>query len=153
MSDSDFQALLRRLGEAIGVASLEADDDNYCLLTVDDEREISIEFDAERDALILSIGCGTLRQPASVETLTELLAANYHWIGSGGGTLSLYGQGEVALQISVPVAQLEVEQLKDLLEALVHNAEFWCERLQAEGNGTTVEKSAVPDERWPGLRV
>lgn len=156
MPDTRFQTLLSRLGDVLGVANLEADEDDYCLLSVDGSLTLSIEFVAERDVLILGAGCGELPASPSAALLAELLRANHHWVGSGGGTLSLRGEPpELMLQLSVPAAQLSAGSLGEMLEAMVLNAEFWRERLVAgagaDGGGTLGEGhvGAV----WPGMRA
>lgn len=62
--------------------------------------------------------------------LRELLNANFYWTGSGGGTLSRNGHtGTVYLQVREPMSLVDLGRLKDLLHAIVMNAEFWRTRL------------------------
>ena len=149
MSKDYLNSLLSRVGELIGMHNLTADDDGYCLLRIDDQLDLSIEFDEDTESAILSATCGVLPEPPSPALLAEIIMANYYWIGSGGGTLALNGRNRTLyLQFREPMAQLDAPRLKDLLEALVMNAETWGRKLR---EAATAPASPAPEQAADGI--
>ncbi|MDQ5908201.1 MAG: hypothetical protein QG599_292 [Pseudomonadota bacterium] len=148
MSRTHFDSLLSRVGELIGVYDLAADSDGYCLVRIDDQLDLSIEFSEDADSAILSAACGVLPELPSPGLLAEILGANYYWIGSGGGTLALHGHSHTLyLQFREPLAHLDAARLKDLLEALVINAEAWSRKLHDAADApasSTPAQATVP---------
>ncbi|HOB61168.1 MAG TPA: type III secretion system chaperone [Candidatus Competibacteraceae bacterium] len=158
MARKHFDTLLSRVGDAIGVGNLEADADGYCLLRVDGQLELSIEFDEDSQSVILSAACGQLSATASSQILLELLSANFYWSGAGGSTLSVHGPTRtVYLQYRETIDHLDAPRLQDLLHAMLMNSETWSERLTALASGQAAPGAAVPmpvdPPPWGGIRV
>lgn len=158
MARAHFDTLLSRVGQAIGVANMEADADGYCLLRVDDRLELTIEFDEDTQSVILSAACGQLPETASSQVLMELLAANFYWSGAGGATLSLHTHTHTLyLQYREPLDHLDAPRLQDLLHALVLNSEAWNERLHTLVNTPAATGATSPPVTdpllWQGIRA
>ncbi len=130
MSRTVFDSLLSRVGVLTGIHDLVADEEGFCLIQVDGCLNLTLEYREDTDAIILGAVCGRLPDPAPASLLSEILEANYYWIGSGGGTLAVNANtGTLGLQFRESIERMEPERLKDLLEALVINAEHWTKRL------------------------
>lgn len=127
-----------RLGEELGIEQFEFDDDGYCLLRVDDAIDLAIELDEDSQSIILSADCGDLPSANREKVLQELLDANFYWAGSGGATFATNSQTDtVCLQAREAAAQLDLDRLRDLLLAMISNAEAWRQRLEDISAGRT----------------
>ena len=135
MSRENLEGLLRRLGASVGIDALGLDEEGCCALQVDGDL-VSIEFDEESQSAILTTACGPLPEAAREAALQAIADANFHWAGTGGGTLSTNSREAVVyLQYREPTIHLEGPRFELLLQALLHNAERWRKRLQALPSG------------------
>ncbi|WP_263769498.1 type III secretion system chaperone [Propionivibrio soli] len=158
MSRAAFDSLLSRAGVLAGIRDLVADEDGFCLVQVDGRLMLTLEYSQDADAVILGAVCGRLPEPAPASLLSEILEANYYWIGSGGGTLAINSPaGTLDLQFRESIERMEPERLKDLLGAMVINAERWQRRLDdfaaapsAQNDMTSSAKAQLPPA---GVRV
>ena len=146
MSKQNLQTLLQRIGETVGIPDLSLDDDNVSQLRVDGALDIMLEFFERTEQVVFTVRCGELGQNNRNAMLQEIAEANFHWIGGGGGTLSLNAEdGMVYLQFREPTAQLDQTRFEGLLQALIMNAEHWGTRLVA-GAVATDKPSALASE-------
>lgn len=143
MSQPHLQTLLTRLAEQLNIEGLQLDNTGYCLVTVDQKIDLSIEFNEETQSAIFTTLCGVL--PAEgcesrAAILLELLDANYYWAGSGGATLSTNSDlGTVYLQFRESAAQLDQARLEEILQALLDGTDFWQSKLLAPAPVDTTE--------------
>lgn len=141
MSETNLQTLLSKFGERVGIADLALDDDNYCMLRLDDALSLSIEFSPVGEQVIFTTRVGTLPGEQRNALLQAIAEANFHWAGTGGGTLSLNPQDDsVYLQFREASTQMDQQRFENLLQALVHNTERWAARLA----GPAPAASAAP---------
>lgn len=132
MSRTNLHTLLTRFGQKVGLPDIGLDDDNFCMLRLDGALDLSIEFVENGEYAIFSARCGALVQDDGAHALRIIAEANFHWAGTGGGTLSLNArENTVYLQYREPTAQMDQIRLENVLQALVNNAEHWIARLAA----------------------
>ncbi len=130
MNRTHAQSLVREMGAGLGLDGLALDADDHCLLQVGERVELSIEYDGEAHALVLTATGGRLPEAARERASLALLEANHYWTGAGGATLSCDPHnGTVYLQVREPADTLDSARLAGLVQALVGNAEYWHERL------------------------
>lgn len=154
MSKENLQALLGQLGQQIGLPGLALDDDDYCLLRVDAQLDVGLEFIDDQQALVLCARCGALTDHNRQRVLAEMADANFYWVGSGGGTLATNSrEGAVYLQYREATAHLTLERLEQLLHAVVSNAGFWHSRLAQADEAPAPPAPALPQDLHSGWRA
>lgn len=132
MPKNSLDTLLDQVAKLTGIPDLATDEEGFCLIQIDEQLDLSIEYHEDFGAVVLSITCGKLPQEPSIALLQEILEANYYWMGSGGGTLAINGiRRTLDLQFREPLDHLDAGHLKDLMEAMVINAEVWQQKLNA----------------------
>jgi hypothetical protein len=147
MDRNQANALVSRLGEAIGIADLALDDGGACTLVIDNGAIIvSLGHNAAAGALDL-MTCLDQVEPTPAN-LARLLQANFSWRGSGGATFALDPTGG-AVMLQRRIADATDDELKAALEALVATAEAWIKRFPDQQ--TAVDDSATADV--PTLRA
>ena len=145
MSEANLQTLLLKFGQRVGIADLALDDDNYCMLRLDDTLSLSIEFFAAGEQVIFTARVGTLPREQRNALLQAIAEANFHWAGTGGGTLSLNPQDDsVYLQFREASTQMDQQRFENLLQALVHNTERWAARLAGPAPATDAASQVNP---------
>lgn len=148
MSKQNLQTLLQRIGQMVGIADLALDEEGYCHLRLDGRLDISIEFLEDGEQAVFTARCGAYGEHNRAQALQQIADANFHWIGSGGGTLSTNSsEGMVYLQFRESTTQMDQARLEKLLQALVMNAERWAARLAAAAQApvqATVSDAALP---------
>ncbi|MDP3618709.1 MAG: type III secretion system chaperone [Ramlibacter sp.] len=138
MSQENLEIQLQRLAQAKGLPDLRLDADGHCMVRIDDQLDLTFQFEEDSQSLVLSVCCGKLPATRRERVLHALLDANFYWSGSGGATLSTNSaEGTVYLQLREPTAQLDADRLEDLLQALILNGEIWVARLaRLSGRGS-----------------
>lgn len=138
MSRANLQTLLARFGQKIGVPGLGLADDDFCMLRLDEALDLSVEFIEDGEYAIFSARCGVLARDGGAHALRIIAEANFHWAGTGGGTLSLNArENAVYLQYREPTGQMDQIRFENVLQALVNNAERWIAKLAAPAPAAT----------------
>lgn len=86
---AEAHSLISALGQAVGEASLQIDEEGLAFLPLSDEFFLHLQGDAERQCFIAFAVVGTLPHQPPVALLRRLLQANRFWRETGGATLSL----------------------------------------------------------------
>ncbi|HSI84235.1 MAG: type III secretion system chaperone [Candidatus Methylacidiphilales bacterium] len=130
MSRENLIALLGSLGERID-ADMTLDAEDHTLLQVDGRIDLAISFDEDTRSVLMVAKCGHLPTGNLQSLLLEVLAANFHWAGTGGATLAVDPhERTLHLQFREPTDQLDEDRLQLLLAAIVQNARKWADRLE-----------------------
>lgn len=133
MSLEQFQQLMKRLGEQIGVPNLKPHPQGLCSLRFDDRVTIDLEYDEEKDAFLLSSLVGVLKMADSKYFYDELLEANILWGGTGGATIGVDPASlAVFLCYQEQLKGASSEQFQQTIKKFSDAALFWNQRL-AEG--------------------
>lgn len=139
--------LLRELGQRLGLADLDLDEDGHAALAFDDVL-VDFEFDAAQEGrLLLYAYLGEPQGGEPAALLRAMLEANFFWRGTGGATLSLErATGGAVLALPVAIAGLDYGTFERTLEGFVAAAETWMKRLAA----AAAEPAAATEVRAPG---
>lgn len=163
MGKLDADLMLRHLGGGLGLEDLKLGDDSVCQLVFDQTLLVSIVFEPAHDQLNLNcpLAGNTMQQGYSVETLTQMLMANFLSHGCPGCHLSIASDGKPYLHSTVSLFDPSHEALRRSLENLLNQADIWTQRLQqgasaliasAPGQGSGVQQA--PHSRgWISGRV
>lgn len=85
----EAHALISALGQALGEASLQMDDEGLAFLPLSNEFFLHLQADPDRRCFIGFAVVGSLPVQPPVSLLKQLLQANRFWRETGGATLSL----------------------------------------------------------------
>src|SRR5690348_1867531 len=82
--------LLAILREPLGLADLSFDDNNQCVFVLDQKLVFLLNLDDVTDELVIGVMLGVLPEgEGHAALLRRLLAANYYWRLTQGGTIGL----------------------------------------------------------------
>lgn len=156
MSRENLDAVLEKCGRELNI-DLSLGEAGYTAFEVDGTIEIEMTFDEEEPAVLVCATCGKMPQEAEArnELLLDLLEANFHWIGTGGGTMSVNREENlVYLAFKEPTEKLDEDRMQTILRTIVDNAEQWHRRLttgdwKAEPSESRNDDDASPESAQP----
>ncbi|MET1117280.1 MAG: type III secretion system chaperone [Comamonas sp.] len=142
------QALVRTLGQRMGLRQFQLDAEGSCALTLDQRMVVSLQYRETESELWLytDLGPVPVRTPAFYE---KLLQANLFWQQTSGATLSLSADKppHAVLARPLPWMLLEDTSFGAAVEAFVHTLEAWQKQLQqaaeADTDANAAEKGSV----------
>jgi hypothetical protein len=142
---NSLESLVRRLGEATGLADLALDTEGGCTLIFDEQTVVEIRPNASRERVILSATVCDYRPERELPVLRELAAANFDGIGTGGAVLAANIRDRVVvLQHHEPLVGLEWPRFSALIAGVLDAAEFWRKRLDALPDGQSPTEVHLP---------
>jgi hypothetical protein len=116
--------LLKAFGVATGVPSLATEENGVCILVFDKRTRLYLVVDHSTGNLVLWSTLGAVPSDTAEATLRALMRANVFWTGTQGAILGLMPDSDdVVLSIRRPVAEVDVEGLRDLIELMVERIE------------------------------
>lgn len=130
---SDGRALLRALGERLGLPGLAFDEaSRTCALAFDRRLTVRLALDEPAGALVMFAVLGEPPAAARAALCEAMLRGNYLWRATAGATLSLDPEdGSALLARASPLAGLDAAALEAALTAFVNVAFAWADRLRA----------------------
>jgi hypothetical protein len=115
--------LLSAFSKMTGVPDLATEDNGVCLLVFDGRTRINLFADPASNDLVAWSNLGEAAE-GSAATLRALLRANLFGNGTRGGVLGMMPTNDdIVLSFRRPLATLDVEGLRDLIELAVETAE------------------------------
>ncbi len=128
---ADFNAILSELGTSIGLA-LEIDANGACLLKMESECQIQLEWNSETMSLQLFSKLGSLTDhlPTRKALLMSALKANRPDVGLPMILCYSDVHRQLMLYQSVNPTMIEVPQLLELIAAFEQQALIWIEALR-----------------------
>lgn len=127
-----LNGLLQDLARVIGLSDLTLDEANCIGFRFDDRVSVTIRLNPDWPQVELFADVGELPVDAAERRtrMLGLLRANAFWRETGGATLSVrLDERTILLATHTPLAQLDGLMFRNWLEAFVHTAEIWIERL------------------------
>ncbi len=141
MSDH-LNRLLTDFGKALGLDELSLDESGYCCLSFD-EVVVNIESVGDSSLVLLYSSLGVLPEDAGREVYGRLLAANYFFQETAGGTIGLEtASGAVAMTRVIDAVGMEVLDWEAAIKGFVDAAES-CAAL-CNGGSALREEIAEP---------
>ncbi len=125
-----YRALIRRLGERIGIAGLEASEENRCQLVFDEIFAVTIDVVPEEGVLWLHGSPGGAPTGNASQTYRDLLASALF----GKKTLGVHvaldeASNSLILQRDLPLHNLAYEDFEKAVTNFVNALEHWHKRL------------------------
>ena len=143
-------ALVRHLGDQIGIPSLSLDAQGGCTLLIDRRWALSLVLDASRDTLFLSCPVTVPAQLASIGPAAWASLLQSHHLGGPlpGASIAVDPQGRVCVQQAMHLPSAAPAQIVSAVEALVGRAVKWADVLAASAR----EGMAPPEGLAPPPR-
>ena len=126
--------LLKEFAQARHISDLSFDEEGGCVLVDEQDRVIHLQIDQTSNRLLALSALGALPAPAHCrpEVLYDILAANFCWSGSCGGTLAVEpGSGEAVIQYALPLADADAAAFSSFMDEFAQLAIYWRERLDS----------------------
>ncbi len=126
-------ALVRHLGDQIGLPSLCLDAQGACMLLIARRWSVSLVLDAARDTFYLSCPVTVPAQLTSIGPVAWASLLQTHHLGGPvpGASISVDPQGRVCVQQAVQLPTAPPAQLLATVESLIGRALKWAELLAA----------------------
>lgn len=123
-------ALVRELGQLLGLTDLQLDETGGCALVFDQRHTLSLQYRETENALWLYADLGAVRE-RSADRYELLLQANLFWQTTLGATLSLSGDTppHVVLARALHWPGMGGSALVAAVTTFLHTVEDWQEKL------------------------
>ena len=116
--------LLAAFSKMTGAPALATEDNGVCLLVFDERTRVSLFADPASNDLIAWSNLGEAPADRIAETMRALMRANLFGNGTRGGGLGMMPTNDdIVLSFRRPLATLDAEGLRDLIELAVETAE------------------------------
>lgn len=131
------EEILESLGLFLGLDDLEfSEEDDTCILQLDDKMRVNISLFLENDTIILHSLMGTLPEVDRSAVVEQLLEANLFWSGTNGATISMErktGFVIIAQALSLYPSEGQIltgEDLANFIASLASAANQWKKLLE-----------------------
>jgi len=131
MSRAAAAILIADLARELDLPELALDEQDYVCVQIEDGVVVNIDYFEEGDVLSLYTTVGEAPAEQRRPILQRMLESNFAWQGTAGATLCLDPSEELALLTgSMPLGDMDLPALKQLLADFCQLAWMWSERLQ-----------------------
>ncbi len=152
MSREHYDSMIGELGKALDIP-LETDDTGYCCLEIDGSLLAHMQYIAVSDSFYVFFELGRIESHALSSACERLLAANLFGVETGGGVLAMHPDShELVFSYSFSAAEEDHVRFRQILENVVHYAEYWKDELASMNGGASAPIQA-DDPRLSMLRV
>lgn len=129
MSIEQANNLIKRFGDSIELIDLQLDDGGYCCLNFD-EMQTHLQYDFEKERLILFSKVGVLGEDVKNHACASMLSANLFWSGTNGGTLCLQPEDNIVFLIDKKEIQsFDFQKFEKWMTDFVNAAEDWLKHI------------------------
>ena len=123
MSLNDFNTLIKKLENTMGLNSVEHES-GYCCIEVDNGLIFHFQYQEARDSLYLFCEVGNIPQTGAESYCQELLAANLAGAQSGCGMFALEQETmTVLLTLEIPLVAINASCFRKRLDGMALHAE------------------------------
>lgn len=135
--------ILQKFGTSISLPQLALDQNNTCVLRMDDTQNIQLTYNESNETLYFFSEIGDLPEENQVRCCNCLLKSNADWELTEGITLSKKEDaGTIIMGYRLPVLNLTVEFFEKVLEGFISKLDIWKEYLQEMVQGKLPEALA-----------
>lgn len=135
MSLNAFQNLIVELGQSIGVSGMNAGDDGYVGLKIDD-RDLHVQYEPQDDVVVLFARMQEAEPERRAAVYSMLLAANVFWQATRGATFSAdFDTGRIFLADRRNRDALDVDSFSGWIEEFANVVAYWSDRIDSANDG------------------
>lgn len=136
--------VLKEFGDAISLPELKLKDGTWCVLCVDAEQSIQLNYNDQRNTLDFISEIGVLPDENLSKCCDYLLKANAEWEITQGVTLSKQlGKNSILLGYQLPILNLSLEVFEKTFDQFLKQIETWKTYLVQLGQGELPEALAT----------
>ena len=123
--------LVANLGRLIRIDGLAFDQEDSCVILLDDKILFVLELAEDLNGVVFSVILGNLPIEGRETMLYELMSANFYWSRTGGATIGVDDETDI-----VTLCYLLTFPLKDdsdfevTFEKLANISEYWIDKLE-----------------------
>lgn len=146
---NEWNTLLGQLGQRLGIEGLQADDQGYCALSMDDGWVLHLALVPARQGVQCMAELGSIPVHDRETILARMLHANALLAGTDGAALGLdAARNQGVLTLEAALAALDAATLEAMLERFVLQTERWRGWLSslAHGQGVAATASTAPGD-------
>ena len=139
-------AVLAHLAEALQLEKLSFDDNQECVVTIDEKYVALMYLDAQDTrSIIINIPLGYLPKNSQREPLLlKLMSGNYCWSLTEGGTLGVdQSTNQISLCYLVPLPLPDAADIVGIMQKLVAVSNYWMGKI-TEACTEGVQNNSVP---------
>lgn len=126
--------LVSNLGKIIQVEGLVFDEEDNCIIMLDNKILFILELDEESKTIVFNVILGNLPIVGRQDVLYELLSANFYWNKTEGGTIGIDEQTDIVTMCYSLDFPLENDsEFEAVFEKLANASEYWINRLLEAG--------------------
>jgi len=135
--------LVAELAREMDLPDLELDEQDYVCVQTEDGVVFNIDYFEEDDVLSFYTTVGEVHDEHRLPILAAMLAGNSAWEATGGATLCLDPEGQLALlTVAMPAGDLNLPLLRQRMQDFSEVAWTWSGRIRA----ITEQQSGTADE-------
>jgi hypothetical protein len=123
--------LLQSIGKSLDLPGLALDDNGHCVLLFDDKVVLNMEFDREKELLIIYSYIGEVPYEGREIIFETLLESNLFWKDTQGATIGIDKQTQtVVLAFPMELPLKRKENFEERLALFVDITESWINKLE-----------------------
>lgn len=152
MSREHYESLIRELGKSVDL-ELNVDESGYCCLEIDSTMLTHMQYIDVSDSIYIFFELGRIESHVLAQVCERMLAANLFGVETGGGVLAMHADShELVFSYSFSAAEEDFVRFQQILENVIHYAEYWKGELDSMNSASSVSTDA-DDPRLSMLRV
>lgn len=146
-----FSNLMRDFGQIIGLEGLVPNDDNECVLEIDN---FIVTLSGQGDDFLLIYSTvGTLPEKNREDLYARLLSGNYFFAETGGATLAVNPDGgDIQFLYGVNVKGMDAGALSRIMENYLDRLEHWSGVCKDGAKGRAAEDQPSSLRPFEGIR-
>ena len=130
MSLTAIQALFAELGQQLGMAELALDENNHCILNIDDGNDIHLEYLESEDLLLMVSALPPVEEKHQAVIYGTMLQGNYLWQDTYGATLAIHPETDaIIIEHKMRIDTIEPGSLQEHIAGLDTLTRAWEERI------------------------
>ena len=123
---NNVNSLLSHIGDGQGLPDMCLDENNHCMLLLDDKIILNLDFDDKKGTLVIYAYIGEVPLANREAIYTQALEDNFFWNGTGGATLGLDKQSQSLMLVKTYTLPLQdFNSFEDELSNFVEIVDKW----------------------------
>lgn len=131
MSRTAINALFSELGSQLGMDQLALDENDHCILQIEDGSDIHLEYLEQSDLLLMVSALPPIEADYKAVVYEAMLKGNYLWQDTYGSTLAIHtGTNAVIVEHKMSVANIVPGSLQEHISGFDALVNGWQERIK-----------------------
>lgn len=154
MSSENYRNLIKELANVLGIPEMQADEEGYCFLKVDEKLMLTIFYDENANLLTLYSDIGTYNEDNEKMIFQRLLEANYLWAGTSGATLGINSKNKtIIMAYRETLENLSFQRFFNIIETFLNTAEMLSDKILEAGQQPNAGGDTINTQPVTGIMV